>query len=208
MSVLQRTRGLMLIVSGPAGSGKTTICDRLTRTHAPELERVITATTRAPRKNESDGGDYHFLTDEEFEGKLAEDAFYEHALVYEKKYGVLKSAVLGKLEAGVDLVLNLDVQGAATFRRAAEKDLFLGSCLVSLFLMPANVEIIRRRLDGRGTDGGEEINRRLGVAEEEMVRWQEYDYCIVSGNKDDDFARVDAIYRAEQSRVARLAEKG
>lgn len=198
----------MLVVSGPAGSGKTTICERLMRTHAPGLERVITATTRAPREDESDGKDYHFFTDEEFEGKLAQDAFYEHALVYEKKYGVLKSAVLGKLEAGIDLVLSLDVQGVATFRRAAEKDSFLGSCLISLFLMPPNIEIIRQRLDGRGTDGNDEIIRRLGVAEEEIACWQEYDYCIVSGNKEEDFAQVDAIYRAERSRVARLAEKG
>lgn len=206
MPVLRKNRGLLLIISGPAGSGKTTLCDRLVQAHAPGLSRVVTSTTRGSRGGEIAGVDYHFLTDEEFEAKIDEDAFYEHALVHGKRYGVLKSEVLGKLEAGVDLVLCVDVQGAATLRRVAEKEISLRDSLASLMLMPPDIEVIRQRLEGRGTDNPEEIKHRLRVASDEISHWREYDYCIVSSDRDEDFAQVEAIYKAERSRVSRLVE--
>jgi guanylate kinase len=208
MPDLRRAGGLLLIVSGPTGSGKTTVCDRLCQGYAPELSKVITTTTRTPREGEEDGVDYHFVSNDEFEARLSKDAFYEHAVVHGSRYGVLKADILGKLEAGLDLALNVDVQGAATLRKAAEHDAILGLSMVSLFLMPVNLKSIRHRLDGRGKDDSDEINRRLKVAEDEIARWKEYDYCIVSGDRDDDFSRIDAIYRAEKYRVTRLAEEG
>ncbi len=199
---------MLLIVSGPAGCGKTTVCDRLYQSHVPKLNKVITTTTREPREGEKDGVDYHFVSNRQFDDDLNKDAFYEHAIVHGSKYGVFKAAILGKLETGLDLVLNVDVQGAATLRKAAANDPLLGASLVSLFLMPANLETIRQRLDERGKDDAQEIARRLKVAENEVARWREYDYCIVSGSKEDDYARIDAIYKAEKIRVKRLVDEG
>ncbi|MBG30659.1 MAG: guanylate kinase [Opitutae bacterium] len=208
MPDLRRAGGLLLIVSGPAGCGKTTVCDRLYQSHVPKLNKVITTTTREPREGEKDGVDYHFVSNRQFDDDLNKDAFYEHAIVHGSKYGVFKAAILGKLETGLDLVLNVDVQGAATLRKAAANDPLLGASLVSLFLMPANLETIRQRLDERGKDDAQEIARRLKVAENEVARWREYDYCIVSGSKEDDYARIDAIYKAEKIRVKRLVDEG
>ena len=207
MPLLIKNRGLLLIISGPAGSGKTTLCDRLAEVYSSSLSRVVTATTRQPREGEISGVDYHFLADEEFEAKIKEGAFFEHAVVHNKRYGVLKSEVLVKLEAGIDLVLSVDVQGAASFRQVAKQESALRDGLASLILIPQDIEVIRQRLEGRGTDGAEEINRRLRVARDEISRWREYDYCIVSGDREIDFERVEAIYKAESSRVSRLVEK-
>ena len=205
MSVLPKARGLLFIVSGPAGSGKTTLCNRLLSTFAPCLDRVVTATTRPSRKGERQGVDYHFLTAAEFDENIRDSAFYEHALVHGQKYGVLKSEVIPKLARGLDLTLNVDVQGAAAFRKAAEGDDLLRQSLITLFLMPSDLKVIQQRLEGRGTDERTEIDRRLKVAEEDIKRWREYDYCLVSGEKDTDFAKAKAIYEAEKLRVARLS---
>lgn len=207
MPILKKSHGALLVISGPAGSGKTTLCDRLVEDYSPGLSRVITSTTREPRAGETNGVDYHFFSDEEFVAKMEAGAFYEHALVHQKRYGVLKSEVQPKLKAGVDLVLNVDVQGAAAFRRVATEDLSLRDCLTCLILIPSDIDVIRRRLEGRGTDDIEEINRRLHVAEQEISRWREYDYCIVSGEKEADYEQVEAIYRSEQARASRLMEK-
>lgn len=205
MLVLPKARGLLFIVSGPAGSGKTTLCNRLLGAFSPHLDRVVTATTRASRKGERQGLDYHFLTDAEFDENIREKAFYEYALVHGQRYGVLKSEVMPRLESGLDLTLNVDVQGAAALRKAAEEDDLLRESLITLFLMPSDLKVIQRRLEGRGADDTREIERRLTAAEEEIKRWREYDYCLVSGEKDMDFAKAKAIYEAEKLRVARLS---
>lgn len=205
MPVLPKARGLLFIVSGPAGSGKTTLCNRLLGAFSPHLDRVVTATTRASRKGERQGLDYHFLTDAEFDENIREKAFYEYALVHGQRYGVLKSEVMPRLESGLDLTLSVDVQGAAAFRKAAEEDDLLRESLITLFLMPSDLKVIQRRLEGRGADDTREIGRRLTAAEEEIKRWREYDYCLVSGEKDVDFAKAKAIYEAEKLRVARLS---
>lgn len=208
MPVLRKVRGLFFIISGPAGSGKTTLCNRLAKSYAPKLTRVVTATTRSPREGEACGIDYHFLSIAEFEEKVSENAFLEDAVVHGNRYGVLKSEVLEKMNSGVDLVISLDVQGAAALRRVAKQDTVLANGLVSLFLMPADLQTIRERLEARDTDDENEINRRLVVAEDEISQWVEFDYCIVSGSKDDDFAKSESIYEAECSRITRLAEEG
>lgn len=206
MPVLHKVHGLFLIISGPAGSGKTTLSNRLAKTYAPRLNRVVTATTRLPREGEVCGIDYHFLGVGEFEAKISERAFLEDAVVHGNRYGVLKSEVLEKMNAGLDLVISLDVQGAAALRRVAEQDAALANSLVSLFLMPADLETIRNRLDDRATDNEDEINRRLVVAGGEISQWCEFDYCLVSGNRDEDFGKAESIYKAECLRAGRLVE--
>lgn len=188
------SQGVVLLVSGPAGVGKTTVCEALLKEFSPRLQRAVTATTRAPREGERDGVDYHFLSAEDFEHKVAADDFYEHALVHGRRYGTLKTEVRRRLEAGADLLLNVDVQGAEAFRRAAETDALLAGRLRTVFLAPADLEELRARLSGRGTDSEEEIERRMKVAEDELARSGEYDSCVVSSTKEEDLAQARELY--------------
>jgi guanylate kinase len=201
----RQRRSMLLIVSGPAGSGKTTICDRLLAEFAPKLRRVITATSRPPRPGEVDGVDYIFMTPEQFESRVKAGAFYEHAKVHAYRYGVLREAVLQHLDASRDLLLNIDVQGAATFRSSARVDPRMGDRISSLFIMPQNMEQLRSRLIGRGSDDEAEIARRLETAEMEISAWKSYDYCILSGSREEDYEKVRAIYLAETVRTGRYA---
>ncbi|MGC6455532.1 MAG: guanylate kinase [Coraliomargaritaceae bacterium] len=192
--------GLLLIVSGPAGSGKTTVCDRLLEA-TPELERVVTATTRPPRGTEKDGIDYHFFDSTGFETKVQEGAFYEHALVHGNQYGTLKSVVQNKLLNGTNLLLNIDFQGADSFRKTAAEDPLLHGRMATVFILPPDLHELERRLRGRGTDPEEEVQRRLQVAQEEIEQAEFYDYILPSADKDKDFERLCAIYRSEGMRV-------
>ena len=193
-------QSLLFIVSGPAGSGKTTLCDRMLAEETG-VERVVTSTTRAPRENEQDRIDYYFFDRKAFEAKVAAGEFYEHATVHGNLYGTLRSEIQDKLAAGRSLLLNIDVQGAATFRAAAREDPLLKGRVVTIFIMPPDGAELENRLRGRGTDPEAEIQRRLQVARDEMRQWSEYDYCLPSGSRDEDFEKLRSIFRAEQMRV-------
>lgn len=190
-----------MLVSGPAGSGKTTLCDRLTAAFPQEIARAVTCTTRAPRGNERNGVDYYFLSREDFENGVAAGEFLEHAHVHSHLYGVRFAQVRELLSAGRNVVLNLDVQGAATLRGVAAGDPFFRSALITLFVMPPSVEELRSRLTGRGTDSADEIERRMTVALEEMARAGEFDYCLVSSDRESDFQKISAVYTAAKMRV-------
>ncbi len=194
-------RPLLMLVSGPAGSGKTTLCDRMTAAFPEKIRRVITCTTRAPRGNERDGVDYRFFDKEIFEEKIAAGEFLEHAVVHQNRYGTRKDDVFAHLEKGFDLLLNLDVQGAGIVREAAKKDARLARSLVSVFLMPPSRDELRARLAGRGTDRHDEVERRMRVAETEMQCWRDYDYCLLSGERESDFERIKAVYLAEKMKT-------
>lgn len=193
------SRGLLLVLSGPAGSGKTTLCDRLVEAHAATLRRVVTCTTRTPREGERDGVDYHFLPAEVFERTLAEGGFLEHARVHTRLYGLRSADVAAQLDTGMDALVNIDVQGAATLRRRVAENPALAAAMVTVFIRVGDPVELRRRLAGRGTDDAEEIERRLRVSAEEMAHAGQYQHVIESGTRDADFARLDAIYRAARA---------
>ncbi|MDR3229590.1 MAG: guanylate kinase [Puniceicoccales bacterium] len=200
-----QSRPLLLLVSGPAGSGKTTLCARLTDAFPAQIRRVITCTTRPPRGAERDGEDYHFFSRSEFEARVTAGEFLENALVHGNLYGTRKADVYSLLAGGFDLLLNLDVQGAGTVRETARDDATLRRSLVSLFLMPPGRAELEARLAGRGTETAVEMARRLRTAEEEMLHWPNYDYCLISGGREEDFERAKAVYLAEKMRVRHSA---
>ena len=194
------SRALLIVVSGPAGSGKTTLCSRLTEAYPQAIRRVITCTTRAPRPGEADGVDYHFLTRPSFEEQVAAGVFLEHAHVHGNLYGPRAADVATHLGAGFDALLNVDVQGAATIRAKGAADPRLAASLVTVFIRVSDRAELRRRLTGRGTDPADEIDRRVAAAEEELRHAGSYQHVIESGSREADFAALQSIYLAEKAR--------
>jgi guanylate kinase len=196
----QRT-GILLVVSGPSGSGKTTLCRRLA--DEGEASYSVSCTTRSPRPGEVDGRDYHFLSREEFTAKREAGDFLETAEVHGNLYGTLKSEVTNRLAQGVDVVMDLDVQGAAQVR--ACQDAEIRAAAVDLFVMPPNEGELLARLSGRGTDSAEVIALRMKNAIEETSHWPEYTYRLLSGGREEDYSRFKALIIAERMRVRRLS---
>ncbi len=195
-----RKDGRLLVISGPAASGKTTICKRLQETF-PTIARVITATTRPSRGSEIDGVDYHFLSTDVFQEKVAAGDFLEWAEVHGNLYGTPIASVLAPLQANADLILNIDVQGANTLRRKARKSPLLADRMTTLFILPPSIEELRRRIIGRGRDPEDEIEYRMENALREMESAHTYDYVLVSGSYEDDAIRAASVWRAEKMRV-------
>lgn len=192
----------LLILAGPAGVGKSTLCDRLVR-EVPGFERVITATTRPPRPNEENGRDYHFLSEADFDRRLQAGEFLEWAWVHRKhRYGTLKSAVLDRLPQ-TSLVMNIDVQGVRSLRAAAEEIPLLRDRLVTMFVAPDTVDVLRDRLQGRGPVSPEELERRLQSAEFELAERNSYDFVIHSGSKEQDFRALLDFWSQAQARLQR-----
>jgi guanylate kinase len=189
----QLKSGRLFIVSGPAGSGKTTLCDRMIA-ESPQIDRVVTSTTRAPREGEVDKTDYHFFNHKAFREKIDSGNFYEYATVHGNLYGTLKSEVQEKLSDGIDLLLNIDVQGAAQFREAAKHEPLLKGKIVTIFIMPPSIKVLEARLRNRGTDSEVEIQGRLEVAVEEMAQSPHYDHKISSASRNEDFEALKEIY--------------
>ena len=169
----------------------------------PDMRRAITCTTRAPRPGEQNGVDYHFLDPTTFQRKVDAGEFLEHATVYDKRYGTLKSEVLGKLQAGHDVLLNIDVQGAASIRACAAGETEIRRALVTVFLTPPSVAVLEQRLRKRGKDSEEVIQQRLAAARREIAEWTHFDYLIVSGPIADDLRQMLAILEAERLRQGR-----
>jgi guanylate kinase len=193
---------VLLLLSAPSGAGKTTVCRQLLE-RVPGLVRVTTCTTRPPRPGERDGVDYHFLTPAEFERQVAAGAFLEHAAVYGHRYGTRRAEVRAALDRGRDVLLNVDVQGAAHFRAAAGSDPRLHAALVTVFLAPPSLDTLAERLHRRAQDPPEVIARRLAEARREIAAWPDFDYLVVSGTVEEDLHRMQAILEAEKLRTSR-----
>jgi guanylate kinase len=193
---------LLVVISAPSGGGKTTLCNQLLAAR-PDMARAITCTTREPRGDEKDGEDYYFLDAGSFLKRVQAGNFLEHATVYGHSYGTLKSEVLGKLRLGKDVLLNVDVQGTATIRKCAEEDPELKRALVTVFLTPPSLTVLEERLRRRGTDAAPVIQKRLGVARQEIAQWKNFDYLLISRSVQEDLAGMQAIVEAEKMKTAR-----
>ena len=198
-----RSSPLLLVISAPSGGGKTTLCQQLIAKHS-DMTRAITCTTRPPRPGEREGVDYYFLDAASFEKKIEDGGFLEHALVHGNRYGLPKFEVLNKFRQGNDVLLNIDVQGAATVCAKAREDAELARALVTVFLTPATLGELEARLKRRGTDSPEVLKTRLISARDEIARWREFQYLIISTTIAEDVRRMESIIAAERMRQSRV----
>jgi len=191
---------VLLVLAGPAGSGKSTLCDRLV---AADLgfSRVITTTTRAPREGEVNGVHYHFFTPAEFSARISAGEFLEWAWVHgERRYGTLAASVLEPLTEGKDLVMSVDVQGVASLRRVAATHPVLKRAMVTVFIVVDYARLLAR-MRARGQDNEAEIARRMATAEAELRDAPKFDYTIDSRTRDDDFNSLLAIVDRARRKV-------
>lgn len=183
-----------MVVSGPSGAGKDAVIARV-RGALPSAHFVVTATTRPPRPGEREGVDYHFVSDGEYDRLLAEEGFLEHAAVYAHRYGVPRAEVRDALSRGEDVIVRVDVQGAATIKR-----LVPGAVLV--FLAPGSAEELEERLRGRATDEGADLRARMDTAAQEMARRATFDHVVINadGHLEEAVSQVLALIAAEKRR--------
>jgi guanylate kinase len=191
-------QGLLIVISGPSGAGKGTVCRALLEENS-ELVLSVSKTTRQPRTGEQDGVNYFFVDKGEFEEALARDDFIEHACVYGQYYGTPRSAVNKMLMAGRDVILEIDTQGAVQVMDAYPAGIFV-------FLMPPSGAELRMRIINRGTETGEYLERRLAAAANEVALAPKYDYIVVNDRVVDARKRIEAIIMAEKLRARRNSD--
>lgn len=200
---MDASKPLLIVLSAPSGGGKTSLCDHLLARHS-EITRAVTCTTRPPRPGEVNGVHYCFLSRQEFLTKVSSGDFLEHASVYDNLYGTLRKEVLSKLDSGRHVLLNIDVQGAASVRQLASLDSRLASRMVSVFLTPPSLAELKRRLNKRGSESSEALAVRLDKASLEVSEWKHFDYLILSSSIEEDVRKMKIIIDAELMRKNRV----
>ena len=187
-------RGLLIILSSPSGAGKSTLAKRL-REWDPSIRFSVSATTRTPRLGEVDGKDYHFTSESEFKRQVAEGEMLEHAHVFGNFYGSPKAAVQDAIDAGQDVLFDIDWQGAQQIRNSS-----LGQHTLSIFLLPPSITELRRRLESRGQDNEDVITRRMQKSWDEISHWDGYDFVLVNDNLDQTEVDLKTIVTATRLR--------
>lgn len=195
MNTTKKDKGILLVVSGPSGAGKGTICAAIRKVF-PKLNYSISMTTRAPRKGEVEGTSYFFRTNEEFEKLIKEDAFLEYARVYDHYYGTPKKYALDKIENGESVLLEIDIQGAMQVKQRYPQGVFV-------YVVPPSLDILSARIHGRGTDSEEVIQKRLAKITDELAMAHKYDYIIVNDVLEDAVHKVCSILEAEFCKLSR-----
>ena len=185
--------GYLLLLSGPAGVGKTTICDRLLNEFYPKLMRVVTATTRKPRVGEQDGTDYIFFSKDEFIEKIKRQKFIEHEIIHGNYYGTLKHSLIN-IDKDVNLLMNIDVNGAESIQNRISTIENCNLTCRSIFIRPNSIEQLKQRLKHRGTDDSQEIENRLNTALKEIKVADRFDVIIDTSTKEEDYRLVKAQY--------------
>ena len=195
-------RPLLLAISAPSGAGKSALCARL-RADFPGMAYSVSCTTRTPRGAERDGREYHFLAPEAFERKVQAGEFLEWAAVHDHCYGTLRAPVEAELRAGRDMLMDIDVQGAARIRAAARREPsngLLQRAFVDIFVAPPSLAVLRQRMTGRAENAVPEIEMRLRNAGNELRRWREYRYLVINDRLDEAYAELKGIVLAEHCR--------
>jgi len=196
-----KRRGLMLVLSSPSGAGKTTLSRELLQSDEG-IVISVSATTRARRPNEVDGRDYHFVSPSKFAAMVKADEFFEHATVFEHRYGTPKQPVMAALDAGRDVLFDIDWQGTQQLKERARED------LVSVFVLPPSHDELERRLKTRAQDSDDVVAVRMAKAASEISHWPEYDYVVLNREIERALAQVKAILEAERARRTRLIGVG
>lgn len=188
------TKGVLFVFSGPSGVGKGTIKKRLLEEFSGQVVDSISATTREPREGEADGREYFFISRQDFENRIANNDFLEYAQFSGNAYGTPRDYVFGRLEQGIDVILEIEVQGAKQVRSRVTE-------CVSIFVMPPSFEELEHRLRERGTESEEKIEARLATARREIPCAKDYDYQIVNDDLDKAYEELRAIYLKETRRA-------
>ena len=201
MNLLENHAGKLFVLSGPSGAGKGTICkELLAQTSRDDVQLSVSMTTRSPRVGETEGVSYYYVSKEEFLRRIEAGELLEYAEVYGNYYGTPRQPVLEKLAAGVDVILEIDMQGALKVKENYPDGVFI-------FILPPSMSELRKRLTGRGTETANAIEMRLGETLKELSYIDKYDYCVVNGKLDEAVNRVKSILTAEHSRVTFTAEE-
>lgn len=189
-----KKEGVLLVISSPSGTGKTTICKKLLE-YDKNIHLSVSVTTRKKRKNEVEGIDYYFRSKKDFLNLKSQNSFIENALVFENYYGTLKSEVLKQLENGIDVLIDIDWQGTRQITQAMKGN------LIKIFLLPPSIDELKKRLSKRNSDSIKEINFRMSKALKEIKHFDEYDYVLVNDNLDNTFQKIVKIIEAERLKL-------
>ena len=191
-----KKEGVLLVISSPSGTGKTTICKKLLE-YDKNIHLSVSVTTRKKRKNEVEGIDYYFRSKKDFLNLKSQNSFIENALVFENYYGTLKSEILEKLENGIDVLIDIDWQGTRQITQAMKGN------LIKIFLLPPSIDELKKRLSKRNSDSIKEINFRMSKALKEIKHFDEYDYVLVNDNLDNTFQKIVKIIEVERLKLSK-----
>ena len=195
--IKEQRKGAMFIIEAPSGTGKSVVIKELLRQDS-NLKFSVSVTTRERREGEVDGLDYHYITDTQYDEFLAQDAFYEYVnSQYGNRYGTLRSEVDSFINVGKDVVFDVDWEGMRQIKAKAPND------VVSIYLLPPSIKELRRRLENRGTDSKEVIEKRMALIVDKLKHWNEFDYAIINFDVDETVAKIQKIISCERMKRAR-----